>query len=169
MIGLIIAAALAVVIVVGGLWWFSSMAGGTNEVMNAVAQAIQTIADAIAASIEPMLLNILTLIVVLTPVLVPAAILYVVTRRSDKADIVIWGSIYGLALMLIIIALGLHFQIVYLWSELTGSSWLGSWWGSVKAAGMWAIGVFLRALDKALELNTRASSWLRRKIRRWAR
>ena len=169
MFQLIIGIAVAIVFLIGGLWWFSSMASGTSEIMHAIAQAIEIIANGIAQAIEPAILNTLTLIVVLTPVLVPAAILYVLTRRSDKADIVIWGSIYGLALMLIIIALGLHFQIIYLWSELTGADWLGSWWGSIKAAGMWAIGVFLRALDKALELNTRASSWLRHKIRRWAR
>jgi len=140
---------------------------GIMSVSEATGEAIRDFLDTLASLLLPALNSTLGWALLAAPFIIPLAALYIAYSRSNRTDLLVFGALYGLAMMFIITMLGLHFQLYQLWSGFT-SSWLSDITGGLKAGLCWALGVMGRALDKALEANiklsTRLRSWLKKKL-----
>ncbi|MCD6536369.1 MAG: hypothetical protein J7K49_04985 [Thaumarchaeota archaeon] len=129
--------------------------------------------EAIQAIMEPFLLMVdkmFFFLATIVPILAAVIPLYILRNRDDR--IIILGSLYGLALMFIVVAFGLSDQIVSYFQTAWATSWtatLGTLAHVLYAVFFWLWGATLYVLDVFLSGLIKLSSpaeWLQKKVRK---
>jgi len=129
--------------------------------------------DAIDAIMQPFLQMVdkgFFFLATIVPILAAAIPLYILRNRDDK--IIILGSLYGLALMFIVVAFGLSDQIVSYFESSWATSWtttLGTLANIIYAVCFWLWGATLYLLDVFLSGLIKLSDpaeWLLKKVRK---
>jgi len=144
-----------------GLLLFSiqSLPGLASEAINAIMQPFLQMVD-----------KGFFFLATIVPILAAAIPLYILRNRDDK--IIILGSLYGLALMLIVVLFGLSDQIVSYFQTSWATSWtatLGTLAHILYAVFFWLWGATLYLVDVFLSGIIKLSSpaeWLQKKVRK---
>jgi len=146
---------LALFIGLGSFFAISSFAGGLSE---GISQFLVTGVS--------LFFNYLIL---LTPVFCAVLPLMIISGRTEKTELLIYGSLYGVVLMFVVIQTGLYEFILNAFTEHYGASVIGTISGYLMAFLFWLYGAVLWILDYSLLSISKITGILHKKVRRLRR